>query len=238
MAISGSTSDANQDSGLLTPESLIEVFFHKLSQPLGTLYGTLELASMSSEPARHKAAIASGLEQIEKLKWLFQIMRRFFGEDFTQDCERVSLKSILEDAVQNCRPLADDRGVAIRCKLENELLVLANPRHLAHALENLLAHSIKSSKSGGTVQIEARCEESLIIARIADDAQWNPEQVANMFDPFPPGKELLPGDADHLDTCLSRRIIQAYGGDVAVRFTPALTRVLEITLSNANQKQQ
>ena len=235
MASPKNTPDSDHGPTQLTQESLIEVFFHKLSQPLAALYGTLELAVMNHDPAQHQEAIASALQETEKLTRLFQMMRTFFGADFSQGSERVSLNSMLEDALQNCRPLAEDRGVQVRCSLSSEMIVSANPSHLTHAFENLLAHSIRAGRSG-TIQIDATYEQDIIVIRIADGTAWTPEQATDLFDPFPPGHEALSGQSNNFDICLSRRIIQAQGGEICARPSPMLTRVLEVTLPSANQQ--
>lgn len=191
---------------------------------------------MSNDPSQHSAAIAAALGETEKLTFLFRVMRSFFCTDFTQGNQRVSLNSSLEDALQNCRPLADDGGVKLQCSLQPELIVLANPRHLTHALENLLAHCIRAGKPGDTVQIDASCDRGAIVLKIADNTAWIAEQASELFDPFPPGHEVLPGKSNNLDLCLSRRIIQAHGGEICARPGPTLTRVLEVTLPRAHQK--
>jgi Signal transduction histidine kinase len=222
----------------LSPESLIEVFFHKLSQPIGALNIGLELAAMSNDPTRHKAAIFSGLEQVQRLNWLFGVMRTFFADDFTHGCERLSFNSVLHNAVQNCRPAADSRQVEVLAELGSNLSLTAHPHHLGHALENLLANAIRCSQPGGTVRISASCEHSTVVATIADDSHWLPEEVANIFDPFPAGVEVLPDKPNNLDLCLSRRIIQAYGGDLSARSNPGGTRVFAVTLPSACPAQQ
>src|SRR6185437_2736098 len=235
---SKNTPDFHQSRACSSPEQLIEVFFHKLSQPIGALYGTLELAAISNDPSQHSAAIAAALAETEKLTFLFRVMRSFFCEDFTQGGQRVSLNSSLEDALQNCRPLAEDGGVKLQCNLQPELIVLANPRHLTHALENLLAHCIRTGGSGDKVQVDTSCDQYTILLKIADHTAWSAEQASELFHPFPPGHEVLPGKSNNLDLCLSRRIIQALGGEICACPSPTLTRVLEVTLPRAHQNKQ
>lgn len=235
MASPKNAPDSDQSPAQLTPESLIEVFFHKLSQPLAALYGTLELAVVSNDPAQHREAIARALQETEKITRLFQVMRTFLGVDFSQGSQRVSLNSILEDALQNCRPLAEDRGAQVLCSLSFDMIVSANRRHLTHAFENLLAHSIQASRSGA-IQVDASYKEGIIVIRIADGTAWTPEQAINLFDPFPPGHEAPSGQSNNFDLCLSRRIIQAHGGEICACSSPMLTRVLEVNLPNANQQ--
>jgi two-component system sensor histidine kinase RstB len=227
----------SQRTAELTPESLIEVFFHKLSQPIGTLYGTLELAAMSDDPARHRAAIQSGLQEVEKLNWLFRAMRILFGEDLALGSECIRLSETLNVAIQNCTPLADDRAVRIRCQVQDETWVWANPGYLLQSLENLLARAIKDSGRGGAVQVHLSRQGAESHVSIADHAVWLVEEGAGLFDPFPGSDEGFP-ERNNLDLCLSRRIIQACGGELCARPTATLTRVFEVTLPVANQQGQ
>ena len=95
----------------LQPETLIDVFFHKLSQPLGALYGTIEVALMSDDPKEHKAALETGLDHIERLLWLFQVTRTFFGTDFRARGQRTSLCECLKAAMENCLQKAPDINI-------------------------------------------------------------------------------------------------------------------------------
>jgi signal transduction histidine kinase len=220
----------------LRPESLIELFFHKLSQPIGALYGCLELGAMSEEPNEQKVALVNALDQIERLNWLFGVMRTFFGTDFADGAVELSLSSVLNSVVADMVPLAEDAQVALKADISGEFPVRANEHHLQSAIENLVGTAVRGSKAGSEVSVSTATEGQQVAIRVADCTPCTPEDLQIGLNPFPPGIPVAPGNAPRLDLALSRRILQAFGGELKLEASANSTRVLIATLPLSGQK--
>src|SRR5690242_17413705 len=129
----------------LPPENLAESFFHKLSQPIGAIYASLEVGLMSDDARQLKAAIEAGLTQLEVLRWLFQIARQFLATDFCVRARSISLRECIAIAVNDWRPLADAKEITFLISAPQDSHVLADPIYLRDAVGNLLSRSVRSS---------------------------------------------------------------------------------------------
>ena len=214
----------------LPPENLAESFFHKLSQPIGALYASLELGLMNDDPKQLKAAIEAGLTQVDRLRWLFQAAREFFTIDYCAKTRNVSLRECVSAAVNDTKPLAESKEVRFSLSLGEDAQVLSDPVHLRNALENVLSRSIRNSLAGTEVKLELAADSATARVRISDQSSFDSAAAELIFEPFPPGVQIGPGQPGNLDLALSRKIIRCFGGDVELRSTADGTNCFEIAL--------
>jgi two-component system sensor histidine kinase SenX3 len=218
----------------LPPENLAESFFHKLSQPIGAIYASLELGLMSDDAKQLKAAIEAGLTQLERLRWLFQIAREFFATDFCARARSISLRECIQTAVNDSRPLAEAKKISFVVSADEDLHLLADPGYLCDAIENLVNWCIRKSPHTGVIKVAALGSAATAQIEISDDSSYYPELASNIFEPFPPGVPIRPGESGNLDIALSQRIIQTFGGEVELRATPNGKNCFRIVLPRHN----
>lgn len=214
----------------LPPENLAESFFHKLSQPIGAMYASLELGLMSDDPAQLKAAIEAGLTQLQRLRWLFQVARQFFATDFCARARSISIRECIEAAVNDSRPLAEASGVNVSISLKQDSHVLADPVYLRDAIENLLNSSIRNNAPRSVINFEVFSSDDAAHIELSDQSRYDAESAEGVFDPFPPGVQIGPGLPGNLDLAFSQRTIRAFGGDLELRATAQGTNCFGITL--------
>jgi K+-sensing histidine kinase KdpD len=207
---------SNNKAPQLPPESLIEAFFHKMSQSIGALSAALEVGSMSRDPAQLRAAIDHGMPQMERLLWLFDVTRRFFATDFRANSCLVSVRKCLEDAVNDALPLAESAQISLETAISGDAMVLANPNHLRDAVENVLITSIRESNPGSKVSIEVSERENQCCVLVCDEIPYRDSTAQSIFDPFPAGSECVGERSANLDLALSRRIVRAFDGDLTL----------------------
>jgi len=214
----------------LPPENLAESFFHKLSQPIGALYASLELGLMNDDPKQLKSAIEAGLTQLERLRWLFQVAREFFTIDYCAKAEEVSVRECVTPAVKDATPLAESKQVRVSIFVRQDAEVLVDPVHFRNAVENLLSHCIRRSAGGTNIKVEIRAEGNTARIEISDQSRFDSEFAQAAFEPFPPGVQIGPEQSGNLDLCLSQRIVRCFGGEIHLRATAERTNCFEVTL--------
>jgi K+-sensing histidine kinase KdpD len=207
---------SNDKARQLPPESLIEVFFHKMSQSIGALSAALEVGSMSRDPAQLRAAIDHGMPQMERLLWLFDVTRRFFATDFRANSCLVSVRKCLEDAVKDALPLAESAQISLETAISRDAMVLANPAHLRDAIENVLITSIREGNPGSKVSIEVSERDDRCCVLICDETPYGDSTAQSIFDPFPAGTDTVGQKSADLDLALSRTIVRAFDGDLTM----------------------
>ena len=233
------TESLNRGSSLvenpaLPPENLAESFFHKLSQPIGATYASLEVGLMSDDSRQLKAAIKAGLTQLELLRWLFQIARQFLATDFRFRARSISLCECIQAAANDSRPLADAKEISLFISAQQDSHVLADPVYLREAVENLLSRCIRNSERTDVISVEVLASGSTAQIEISDQSPYDAQSAENLFEPFPPGVQIGPGESGNLDTALSQRIIRAFGGNVELRATPEGKNCFSIVLRRQN----
>ena len=201
----------------LPPESLIEAFFHKMSQSIGALSAALEVGSMSRDPAQLRAAIDHGMSQMEPLLWLFNVTRRFFATDFRANSCLVSVRKCLEDAIKDALPLAESAHISLETVISGAAMVLANPNHLRDAVENVLITSIRESNPGSKVTIEVSERDDRCCVLVCDQTPYRDSTAQSIFNPFPAGTDTVGQRSANLDLALSRRIVRAFDGDLTLQ---------------------
>lgn len=218
----------------LPPENLAESFFHKLSQPIGALYASLELGLMSDDSKQLKAAIEAGLTQLERLRWLFQAAREFFTIDFGAKTRKVSLRECVEAAVKDAEPLAESRQVHFSFSGNQDAQVLADPVYLRDAIENVLSRCVRNSGRGAEIRLDIAINENASCVVISDQVRFDSQSNENVFEPFPPGVQIGPGQPGNLDLALSQRVIRAFGAELTLKASAAGTNQFEITFPRHN----
>lgn len=233
------TESLNRDTSLLEapalpPESLTESFFHKLSQPIGAMYASLELGLMSDDATQLKTAIEASLAQLERLRWLFQIAREFFATDFCARVRNISLRGCVEAAVNDLRPLAEADGITIDISVKQDSEVLADPVYLRDAIENLLSRCIRNNAQTSVINLIVFASGNTAHIELSDQSRYDAQSAETLFEPFPPGVQIGPGESGNLDLALSQRIIRAFGGNLELRATAQATNCFEIVLPRQN----
>ena len=229
-SVKGKSGGSLIENPALPPENLAESFFHKLSQPIGAMYASLELGLMSDDARQLKSAIEAGLTQLERLRWLFQIAREFFATDFCARARSISLRECIQAAVNDSRPLADAKEIRFTTSADQDSQVLADPVYLRDAIENLLTWCVKKSPNAAAITVRLLVPTETAQIEISDQAAYDSESAPNIFEPFPPGVQIGPGEAGNLDLALSQRIVRAFGGDVELHATPNGTNCFRISL--------
>jgi len=129
----------------------------------------------------------------------------------------------LNDTVSMLAGKARAKSVQVRVDIEPGLpLVPGNPGELNQVWANLLENAIDAVAESGHIAVSAKREGASIVVRVIDDGPGIPANVQpRIFDPFFTTKPIGQGTGLGLD--ISRRIVQAHAGHIAVDTRPGRT---------------
>jgi signal transduction histidine kinase len=132
----------------------------------------------------------------------------------------LSAATVVEGAVRELRPAADDRGVRVICELPRKLpMVEADEHRLRDALRRLLEYGVRVSPAGDTVTAHVSAEPGSIVIRVDDCGPGVAEEhQAQIFDPF---FQLADGPDRRrqgigLGLAIAKRQIEACGGTIEI----------------------
>ena len=90
--------------------------------------------------------------------------------------EPVDIKQTAVDALAVLRPLAAEKGVKIRCELEDGCVVMANTDDMFHIVFNLMENAVKYNVPDGSVLVKTALEDDRVVLSVSDTGIGIPEE--------------------------------------------------------------
>jgi len=113
------------------------------------------------------------------------------------------------------------------------LSVFADREKVQQIIVNLLANAAKFTAAGGSVEMEWRVEDEILLVRVKDTGTGIPDdKVEQIFEPFVQLRSAgsLPAGGTGLGLPISRDLARAMGGDVTATSTVGVGSVFTLTL--------
>jgi len=144
--------------------------------------------------------------------------------------ERIALSKFIEEVSLGAAMEAQAKGVALTVVPTREgLAVDADPQILAGALANLLQNAFKFSKSEGRVILKAYSSADRVLIEVEDQCGGlGIGKIEEMFRPFE--QSSAEGAGLGLGLAISRRGVEANGGELRVRDLPGVGCVFTVDL--------
>jgi len=217
---------------------------HELRTPLNAIIGFSELLQQEiSDPltsTQHEYVqdiLDSGLHLLSLVNDILDLSKIDAGKLELQR-ERLALATTVDAARPTAQALADKRGVTLEFALPGDLPEIeADPLRLRQVLFNLLSNAIKFTPSGGMVRLSARAEAAALRIGVADTGIGIAAQdIPRLFSEF---ERIVSSGEYHqgagLGLALTRRLVQAHGGEIAVESTPGAGSTFTVILPLARQ---
>ncbi len=193
---------------------------HEIRNPLGAMKGLTQLAQEDlppDDPAQPR--LRTIVTEAERLERLVTSLLDFARPKEPQISE-LDLKTLLSDIRTFLQPRLEAASVSLQISTDpNPLLIRSDPNGLRQVLLNALFNAIDASASGGTVVLEAFCENDgkSVVIQIDDSgpglAAHDPDEL---FQPFVTTKSRGTG----LGLSVSRQIMESLGGGIALTNNP------------------
>jgi PAS domain S-box-containing protein len=148
----------------------------------------------------------------------------------------VSATDLVTGAVEPLRRQVDAKGLALRIAASAELpKVAADRSQVERVLSNLVTNAIRATDRGGEIQISAARRDGFVAIAVRDTGRGIPhDYLARVFEPFVQIPNAPAGGAG-LGLSISRRIVEAHGGQITVRSEPGQGTTFTFTLPVAAQ---
>lgn len=197
---------------------------HELGSPLATVRGFLDvLATGELGPAEQTDALAKIGAEIEKLSILVADVRSAAAierDEFALMPRRTWVSELLDDAVRFAKTIPGDHPLTVKTVAETQVRV--DPYRIGQVLRNLLSNAAKYSPDGAPVELRAILGETpgRVSIEVADRGYGiHYDDVDRIFEKFGRGRDRTGRKAYGvgLGLYLSRRIVQAHGGELTFR---------------------
>lgn len=195
---------------------------HELRNPLAPLRNGLQIMRLSSDDRNAVQAARNMMErQLEHLVRLVDDLldvSRISRGKLELRKERLSLASVVENALEVCGPLAREHDQELVVTLPDEpLYVDADKTRLVQAHCNLLSNSVKYSERGGQIWLSVERDEDQAVIRVKDNGIGiPPENLPTIFELFTQVDRSLEKSQGGLGVGLTivKRLVEMHGGSV------------------------
>lgn len=206
-------------------DEFLAMLGHELRNPLSPIVTAVELARRRPEDGH---LVARSIEVIDRqtrhmtrlVDDLLDVSRITRGT-ISLRRQTVSLTTVIEQALEQARPLIEERGHQLALKLPSTPLLLnADPDRLEQILTNLLSNAAKYTEIGGRISIDVRREDPNVVISVSDDGVGlAPEHRDQIFDLFVRSSDSNVSAASGLGVGLTvvRRLAEMHGGSVEAR---------------------
>ena len=205
-------------------DQFLAMLAHELRNPLAPITTAASLLAMAAQdPARvrqvgtvisRQAAHMTGL--IDDLMDVSRVTRGLV----TLAQDRVALAEVIDDAVEQVRPLVEARGHRLEVHLAAEhTAVLGDRKRLVQVLSNLLNNAAKYTPPHGRIVMHMEMNDDEVVLCVIDDGiGMTPEVQAGVFDLFTQAERTPDRSQGGLGIGLAlvRSLVELHGGRVAV----------------------
>lgn len=209
---------------------------HELRTPLNAVLGFAQL--LERDPTLHLSAEQRAwLEHVrdasthvlDLVKDLLDLSRVEQEGGRRLEIERTALRPLAKHVLSLLQPAAAEHAVSLECLEERpNACVRADARSLRQVLFNLVTNGVKYNRAGGYVVVHLRSGE----IEVTDTGRGlAPRQIACLFEPFNRlGAQAsgIPGSG--LGLVITKQLVEAMGGAIAVRSTPGHGSSFAVTL--------
>src|SRR5262249_22039892 len=145
---------------------------HELRTPLTAIRTEAEVAlSKPTATPEQRQLLGSILEECERLTRLTDQLLTLSREDAGVGVavpQTLDLAALTSDVVDNMRPLAEAKSVALTMRLAGAVSVRGDPARLRQVLYNLLDNAVKYTPATGRVEVTVEARGSSALLTVAD----------------------------------------------------------------------
>lgn len=201
---------------------------HEFRTPLAVIYSASE--NLADGVAREPAQISRYGELIKgegrKLSAMVEQILEFAGARSGRrryDFQTVDLDLLIDEAVEECRPLIDREEFSVERERCGIVRVSGDKSALTGAFQNLIANAIKYSNGSKWMRIGCRAEGGNVCIEFEDTGIGiGPDDLKHIFEPFYRAKSVVDEQihGNGLGLSLVKETVEAHGGTVSAESTP------------------
>jgi two-component system sensor histidine kinase BaeS len=211
---------------------------HELMTPLTAIRGYAETLTLpqfgppAPDGQHYVRIIQEEVDRIDRLVVDLLDLARYEASGMTLVTEEVPVADLFDRVVARHERAAREKNVVMHVQLpDEETTVVADPRRLEQALQNLASNALRHTRPGGTVTISAEQHDGHTWLRLADTGNGIPaEHLPHVFDRFYKADPARADSGSGLGLSIVKAIVERHGGTVGARSVPGVETVFEISL--------
>jgi PAS domain S-box-containing protein len=217
-----STARAEAETANRSKDEFLAVVSHELRSPLTSILGynrmlrakpgDLVLLKTSCDVIERNARL-----QLQLIEDLLDSARIASGK-LRLEMEKTDIHTILADALDVVRPMAENKGITLRTKLNiKQEIIICDAARMRQVVWNLLSNAIKFTQEGGSVELRTEQSIEQVHIIVSDNGKGiEPKFLPYLFDRF--RQEDSSAARRHgglgLGLSLVKHLVELHGGEV------------------------
>ena len=201
---------------------------HEFRTPLAVIYSASENLTDGVVDSPENITKYGNLIKGEgkKLSAMVEQILEFAGANSGKqkyNLETIEVSQVVENALFECKRLIDEKQFTVEKNLAENLFVRADANALSHAIQNLIANSIKYDNGEKYLKISAEKVNNQVKITVEDKGIGiSKHDLKHIFEPFYRGKQVVDAQihGNGLGLKLVKQIVNAHGGKVSVESEP------------------
>jgi signal transduction histidine kinase len=180
---------------------------------------------LADDPSRYHRQMRAEVDRMVRMvDDLFELSRIHAGVLRLRP-QPVALGDVVSEAIAGADSVARARGVRLGGKVEEDVLVTADPEGLSRVVSNLLMNAIRHTPADGVVEVSARAVDDGVELSVTDGCGgMKEEDIPRVFDVgwqgsparTPDHRDGVGGAGAGLGLAIVKGIVEAHLGQVAV----------------------
>jgi len=152
---------------------------HELKTPISVIQSITETLYTEEENPFKKKFLERILKRTAEMEALVEdllILAALEAKEGKVLWEKVNLREIVEEIIQNLKSFAEERGVEVFNQIPSDFVCICDGHKVGILFRNLIENAIKYNKKGGKVFVRAKKEGSNIILEVEDSGIGIPKK--------------------------------------------------------------
>jgi two-component system, NtrC family, sensor histidine kinase KinB len=217
---------------------------HELQTPLTSLHMGVHLllegaAGVVTDKQREVLQACHGdSKRLEELMHDLLDLSKIEAGDRPPHLRSIHIDAMIATTAESFRVQAKAKGIAVIAKASSDLSqVLADRLQIERVISNLVSNALRHTDFGGEIQITADQRNGHVAVSVMDTGHGiPPEHLPHIFDKFVQVPNAPSGRAG-LGLAISKRIVEAHGGQMVVQSTVGQGTTFTFTLPVAGERQ-
>jgi heavy metal sensor kinase len=210
---------------------------HELRTPIASLLTTIQVCLRKPRDSEeYRAALQTCRDVGQHLNTLVErllmLARLDAGVDAVQ-VETVNVAELAEQCLDMVRPLAEAKGLTVRCDAEGAVYAETDASKLREIVLNLLDNAVTYNREHGCIELRVRVEHGRVVLEVSDTgAGIPPEARPHLFDRFyraDPSRQTSTGNTG-LGLAIVKGYLDLLGGTIGVESQEEIGSTFRVTL--------
>ncbi len=203
-------------------DDLVSLLVHDLRNPLTGILGFLTIMREDTQDVAMQDDLDRAVQATVKLRETIEdlLQVRLLEEGRIHlDAQPHSVRALVSDALTTVAGAAEERHIALRLKVDEDVAMIFDLKLVRRAIENILINALKYSPRGAPVEISVNTPDQGVAIEISDRGPGIPDAYkSDLFEKFARvGKQDSARTGFGLGLYLVKLVASAHGGHASVR---------------------